>query len=56
MDCDRVSHCDQPHSLSLNAMQFEQHSWSVTRYEVVYFYLKYELGCLSLSASFSTYA
>ena len=44
MDFDRVSHCGQPHSLPQNAMQSEQHEWSVTRIEVEFFHFECELG------------
>ena len=44
MDFDRVSHGSQPHSLLQNAMQSEQHEWSVTRIEVESFHFECELG------------
>ena len=44
MDFDRASHCGQPYSLLPNAMQFEQHEWSLTRIEVESFHFECELG------------
>ena len=44
MDFDRASHCGEPYSLFPNAMQFEQHEWSLTRIEVESFHFECELG------------
>ena len=44
MNFDRVSHCSLPHSLPQNAMQSEQHEWSLTRIEVESFHFECELG------------
>ena len=43
-DKNRVSYCGQPHSLPPNAMQSEQHEWSVTRIEVESFHFECELS------------
>ena len=44
MDFDLASHYGQPYSLLRNAMQFEQHEWSLIRIEVDSFHFECELG------------